>query len=75
MREKTRYEQKIWVELGDFMEKKQRLSYRPSSTKYSIRLQDAKVEELREIYGELGITELINSLIDDRLQEGGFDTI
>lgn len=40
---------------------------RPQKTRYSIRLEDAKVNFLKEIYGDLGFTELIETLIDERI--------
>lgn len=50
------------------MEKHKRNSYRPTTTKVSIRLEDAKIEQLKKIYGNLGITELIKTLIDEKLE-------
>ena len=44
-----------------------RKSYRAHSTKYSVRLEDGKIEKLKEIYGDLGITELLKSLIDEKI--------
>lgn len=45
-----------------------RKNYSPTTTKYSVRLEDGKVQQLKEIYGDMGITELLKGLIDERLQ-------
>jgi DNA adenine methylase len=46
--------------------------YKAKTTKYSVRLEDAKVQFLKEMYGDIGITKLIEGLIDERL-EGRFE--
>lgn len=42
--------------------------YKVKTTKYSIRLEDAKVSLLKETYGVDSITELIDRLIDERIR-------
>lgn len=45
--------------------------YKVPTSKYSIRLEDAKVNLLKELYGDIGITNLIETLIEERI-EGTF---
>lgn len=42
--------------------------YKIPTTRYSIRLEDAKINFLKDIYGEIGFTQLIETLIDERIQ-------
>lgn len=45
--------------------------YKVPTSRYSIRLEDAKVKFLKDIYGDVGFTTLIEKLIDERI-EGEF---
>lgn len=45
--------------------------YTVPTTKYNVRLEDAKVNYLKEIYGDVGITKLLDTLIDEKI-EGEF---
>lgn len=42
--------------------------YKVDTTKYSVRLEDAKIRYLKEVYGDMGITQLIDTLIDEKIK-------
>lgn len=42
--------------------------YTVPTTKYNIRLEDTKVDYLRQVYGDIGITKLIDTLIDEKIK-------
>lgn len=59
---------KRWIGLNENNKREiSKHKYKVLTTKYNLRIEDAKINYLKQVYGDVGITKLIDTLIDEKI--------